>query len=74
MGKFRRKEDEADKWLRENDPYYVSTDIHKKRRIDHPYETPEQEKRRREMEIPFSCLSLRQRSQIPSVVKVFDKM
>ena len=74
MGKFRRKEDEADKWLREHDPYYTSPDRNKMKRIESPYETPEQEKRRREMEIPFSCLSLRQRSQIPSVVKVFDKM
>lgn len=72
MSRFRRVEDEADKWLRENDSYYSSTDIHKKKRIRYPYDTPEQEKRRREVEIPFSSLSLRQRSEIPEAIKIFD--
>ena len=30
MSKFRREEDEADKWLREHDPYYTSSDRDKK--------------------------------------------
>ena len=30
MSKFRREEDEADKWLREHDPYYTSSDRDKR--------------------------------------------
>lgn len=54
MSKFRREEDEADKWLREHDPYYTSSDRDKRKKMSNPYETPEQEKRRRETEIPLS--------------------
>ena len=67
-----RVEDEADKWLREHDPYYTSTDKKKMRKTDSPYETPEQERKRKQMEIPFSNLSLKQRKQIPDAVNVFD--
>jgi hypothetical protein len=45
---FPRKEDDADLWLREHDPYYLSKNKYKSKMIDNPYETPEQEKRRRE--------------------------
>ena len=61
MSKFRREEDEADKWLREHDPYYTDTSRNKKAKCKYVYETPEMERRRREMEIPMSSLSLRQR-------------
>ena len=61
MGRFRREEDEADKWLREHDPYYTDTSRNKKAKCKYVYETPEMERRRREMEIPMSSLSLRQR-------------
>lgn len=57
MSKFRREEDEADKWLREHDPYYTSSDRDKRKKMSNPYETPEQEKRRRETEIPLSNLN-----------------
>ena len=61
MSKFRREEDEVDKWLREHDPYYTDTSRNKKAKCKYVYETPEMERRRREMEIPMSSLSLRQR-------------
>lgn len=44
MSKFRREEDEADKWLREHDPYYTSSDRDKRKKMSNPYETPEQER------------------------------
>lgn len=61
MSKFRRCEDEADKWLREHDPYYTDTRKNKQEIYNTCYETPEKERRRREMEIPMSSLSLKQR-------------
>ena len=67
MSKFRREEDEADKWLREHDPYYTSADRDKRKNLSHPYETPEQEKRRRETEIPLSNLNSYQRVQFKQV-------
>ena len=33
LSKFRREEDEADKWLREHDPYYTSSDRDKRKKI-----------------------------------------
>ena len=69
MSRFRRKEDQADRWLKKNDPYYSDTAPHKKKRMIYPYETPEQEKRRRESEIPFSSLSIKQLSEIPNYTK-----
>ena len=59
MSKFSREEDEADKWLREHDPYY--TDPSKAKVNGAYYETPKMEERRRSKEIPISSLSLRQR-------------
>lgn len=61
MSKFRRAEDEADLWLREHDPYYSDTRKSKKKYLQAPYETPEQERRRREAEIPISNLTKKQR-------------
>lgn len=67
LSKFRREEDEADKWLREHDPYYISSDRDKRKKMSNPYETPEQEKRRRETEIPLSNLNSYQRVQFKQV-------
>lgn len=67
LSKFRREEDEADKWLREHDPYYTSSDRGKRKKMSNPYETPEQEKRRRETEIPLSNLNSYQRVQFKQV-------
>ena len=67
LSKFRREEDEADKWLREHDPYYTSPDRDKRKKLSNPYETPEQEKRRRETEIPLSNLNSYQRVQFKQV-------
>lgn len=67
MSKFRREEDEADKWLRERDPYYTSPDRGKRKKVARPYETPEQEKRRRETEIPLSNLNSYQKVQFKQV-------
>lgn len=67
MSKFRREEDEADKWLREHDPYYTSSDRDKRKKMNNPYETPEQEKRRRETEIPLSNLNSYQRVRFKQV-------
>ena len=67
MSKFRREEDEADKWLRAHDPYYTSSDRDKRKKVSNPYETPEQEKRRRETEIPLSNLNSYQRVQFKQV-------
>ena len=64
MSRFRREEDEADKWLRDHDPYYLSKGRNKKSMMKYPYETPEQEKRRGEMEIPISSLNAKQRVQL----------
>lgn len=64
MGKFRREEDEADKWLREHDPYYSDRGKNKRKKVSHPYETPDQEERRRNMEIPISSLNAKQRLQL----------
>ena len=38
----RREEDEADKWLREHDPYYLDKSHSKKKKLERFYETPEQ--------------------------------
>lgn len=67
LSKFRREEDEADKWLREHDPYYTSSDRDKRKKMSNPYETPEQEKRGRETEIPLSNLNSYQRVQFKQV-------
>ena len=73
MSKFRREEDQADLWLRENDPYYTDPDKNKRKRLSHPYETPEQERRKREMEIPVSSLNSSQRVQFKKVAGAYNE-
>ena len=60
MSKFRREEDEADKWLREHDPYYTDPSRSKIYNYENYYLTPEMERKRLEKEIPFSNLSVSQ--------------
>ena len=73
MSRFRRNEDEADKWLRENDPYYTNPDRNKRKRLANPYDTPEQERRRREMEIPISNLNSSQKVQFKEVAGSYSE-
>ena len=68
MSRFRRTEDMADIWLRQHDPYYTAPEKNKRKRLDYPYDTPEQEKRRREAEIPISNLTSYQKVQLKGVV------
>ena len=70
---FARKEDEADLWLREHDPYYTDPDKNKRKKVSQPYDTPEQEKRRREMEIPLSNLSIKQAQSIGLEIDTDDR-
>ena len=72
MSKFRRTEDEADIWLRENDPYYTAPDKNKRKQLSHPYDTPEQERRRREQEIPISSLNSSQKVQFKKVAGAYS--
>ena len=72
MAKKIRKEDEADRWLKERDPYYSSTKKDKRRKEKYPYDTPEQEHRRVQMEIPLSNLNSRQRQELKSVLGAYD--
>ena len=67
MSRFRRDEDETDKWLRENDPYYKDNSRNKRNKQKYYYETPEQERRRLEMEIPISNLNSSQKVQFKEV-------
>ena len=71
MSKLRREEDEADKWLREHDPYYADPKKNKRKRVAYPYETPEQERRRKETEIPISNLNSKQRVQFKDVAGAY---
>ncbi len=74
MGKrLRREEDEADKWLREHDPYYSNLKNNKRKNVKYAYETPEQERRRKEMEIPISNLNSKQRVQLKDVAGSYDE-
>lgn len=73
MGKFRREEDQADKWLREHDPYYTAQNRNKRKQISHPYETPEQERRKREMEIPISSLNSSQRVSFKKIAGAYNE-
>ena len=73
MSKFRRTEDEADKWLRDNDPYYTDPDKNKRKKVSHPYDTPEQERRRREVEIPISSLNSSQKVQFKRVAGSYNE-
>ena len=60
----RREEDQADLWLREHDPYYLDKSNSKKKKLERFYETPEQEHRRVQMELPFSSLSMSQMLEV----------
>lgn len=73
MGVFRREEDEADKWLREHDPYFTSPDKDKRNKETYPYDTPEQERRRREAEIPISNLNSYQKVIFKEVAGSYDE-
>ena len=70
---FARQEDLADQWLREHDPYYTDPDRNKRSKVSHPYETPEQEKRRKEVEIPISCLNGAQKVQFAEIAGAYDE-
>ena len=70
---FARQEDEADKWLREHDPYYTDGRRNKSSKITHPYDTPEQEKRKVQIEIPISSLNSSQRVQFASIAGAYDE-
>lgn len=72
MSRLRREEDAADKWLREHDPYYADPRKNKRKKVEHPYETPEQERRRRETEIPISSLSSKQRVKFKEVAGAYN--
>lgn len=74
MSKFRRTEDMADKWLRDNDPYYTAPNKNKRKQIAYPYDTPEQERRKREQEIPISSLNSSQRVQFKQVAGAYNDM
>lgn len=73
MSKLRRNEDMADRWLREHDPYYTAPERNKRKKVSHPYETPEQERRRREIEIPISNLNSSQRVQLKAVAGSYNE-
>ena len=73
MAKRARKEDEADKWLREFDPYYASSKKSKRRREKYPYDTPDQERRRMQVEIPLSNLNSKQRQELKNVLGSYDE-
>ena len=73
MAKRIRKEDGADLWLRKHDPYYSSTKKNKRSKEKYPYDTPEQEHRRRQTEIPLSNLNTSQRRELKSVLGAYDE-
>ena len=73
MAKRIREEDNADCWLREHDPYYSSTKKNKRRKEKYPYDTPEQEHRRVQMEIPLSNLNSRQLRELKGVLGSYDE-
>lgn len=73
MSKFRRDEDLADKWLREHDPYYTDPSRSKTDKYGTYYLTPEQERRRLEVEIPLSNLSVKQALSIGIEVDTEDR-
>ena len=73
MGIRYRKEDMADKWLRENDPYYTNKSGHKSKTISNPYDTARQERTKAEIEIPISNLNKSQRIQIKGYLGSYDE-
>lgn len=72
MSRLRRDEDNADKWLREHDPYYKDRDKNKKLRLVYLYFTPEQERRKRETEIPISNLNSSQKVSFKNIAGDYD--
>lgn len=68
-----RDEDEADKWLREHDPYYSSMAKNKRKKEKYPYETIEMEHRRAAIEIPISNLNPSQLVQFSEVAGAYDE-
>lgn len=73
MGKFRRSEDDADKWLREHDPYYTDKNGHKSSKIGYPYDTARMARTKAEIEIPISNLTKYQRVQVKDCMGSFDE-
>lgn len=71
MSIFAREEDQADLWLREHDPYYTDKRSNKKDFTTYAYETPEQEHRRKAIEIPFSNLNSSQKMQVKAVAGAY---
>lgn len=67
-----RVEDEADRWLREHDPYYTDKSGHKSKSLRYPYDTLRQERTKAEIEIPISNLSGAQRIRFSAVAGAFD--
>lgn len=73
MGIKYRQEDEADKWLREHDSYYTDNRKNKRKKVSHPYDTPEQEHRRSQIEIPISNLNGAQQRKLKEVAGAYDE-
>lgn len=67
------QEDEADKWLREHDPYYTSTKKNKTSLVRFPYDTLEMRHRKANMEIPISNLNKSQLVQFSEVAGPYDE-
>ena len=72
MAKRIRKEDDADRWLREHDPYYTGKKMNKRAKEEYPYDTPEQAHRRAQVEIPLSNLNAKQRVELKGVLGSYD--
>lgn len=73
MAKIARGEDMADKWLREHDPYYTDPDKNKRKKLMYPYDTPEQEHRRVQIEIPISNLNSSHKLELKGVLGAYDE-
>lgn len=73
MGIKYRREDEADKWLREHDPYYTDKSGHKSKKTKYPYDTVSQEKTKANIEIPISNLNEAQKRQMKEIAGAYDE-
>ena len=73
MGIKYRKEDEADKWLKEHDPYYTDKSGRKSTKIPNPYDTARMERTKAEIEIPFSNLTKSQKVQVKDYLGAYDE-
>lgn len=67
------QEDEADRWLREHDPYYSSTKKNKTALERFPYDTLEMRHRRAAIEIPISNLNRSQLLQFSEIAGAYDE-